>query len=76
MSMKQKLLSHLDEYQHVQVAGYRQAAEVQMYSFLCIDTHPVPITSFRKRGMCVSVYVCVCVHFAFCLLAPLLKRQQ
>ena len=69
MSVKQKLLSCSDQYQHVQVAGHRQEAVVQTHSFPCMDTHPVSVASLE--GICVvgvCVYVCVwCVCVCVCV---------
>lgn len=61
--------SFCHEYQHVQVAGPCREADVPAHSFLCVP-------HLFSGGVCVSMRVWMCVHFAFCFLAFLLKRQQ
>lgn len=45
--------------QHIQVAGSRHAADVPAHSFLCAH-------HLFSGGVCVSVHVWMCLHFAFC----------
>lgn len=54
MSVKQKLLSHSDKCQHVQVAGYHQEGNEETLPSPCPEIHPVPMASLGR--------VCVRAH--------------